>query len=584
MEMTYNVVDAVWQPKLILKYHEIRETSCIRQPPWTDSPLNPKNRPNSLEIYNSIWRIDGATGCGTRFYAVPLDSLHNITPLRIFVYLPDQGDYPPALRTCLDSALSVPLRDGKAIASLGISKHLCRALHYQCARDPGFLRRYQQLPFGSRLVFDNIAPNVADMRLTVVANYEHESRSLSLPTLRRLWAKEVAEDAWPPVINITRLHLVRQMHDTVSVVKLHEDDRHRLAFKDEMVVFKSGIGRYDHVYHELRFYLTAAPHQHIMPCPLGLVVKRSAFGGKLGVLGFLLKYFPCGSIRDILPARQRAGTLSNRTKLHWCRQVISALVHIKEKCNTFFSDLRPDNVLLDDAGGHERLLLCDFEQRGNWHEWSAPEVYYRQYVENIRAELAGKTIKDTRLETLLDKYACAHVSPTAYTPAETPVQAKNRAWFALSPESQEKASVYSFGLFLYTVFEGQSNVRRNIMNKWPNDPEVEFPEFKLTPLVIRDIVMRCVTIQEESLLPPQAKRVVRVGGLLYPEGQAFLNQDTDEAINSVLETALRWWSTELTRAEKFTESPEWISGCFGSSRPTLTDVMHSLESLVDDDI
>lgn len=63
-------------------------------------------------------------------------------------------------------------------------------------------------------------------------------------------------------------------------------------------------------------------------------------------MGFLLRYFAAGSLRDILPARQRAGTLPAHVKLRWCRQVVAALVHIQKASGTFYSDLRPDNVLL----------------------------------------------------------------------------------------------------------------------------------------------------------------------------------------------------------------------------------------------
>ncbi|KAI1637438.1 hypothetical protein F4809DRAFT_661122 [Biscogniauxia mediterranea] len=496
MEMTYNVAHAIWRPDFIIKYHELRGLLAE-----ADS-YSGSTSPDSLDVSNSLWRVDGSTGCGTRFYAVLLDCQSNVTPLRIFVYLPDQQDYPPALRVCLDSASSVSLRDGKAISKLGISKHLCRALDYQCVQDPWLLKRYYQLHFGSRLVLEKVSADLRDMRFTVVSNHESESASLTILELRRLWTDEVAEDGWPPILDITCLHLVRQMHDTVSIVKLDKGDQQRLGSKDRMVVFKSGIDNYYHTYHELHFLLTAAPHQNIMPRPLALL------------------------------ARQRAGTLDTKTKLRWCRQILSALVHIKEQCHTFFSDLRPDNIILDEA---------EARQLG------APEVRYRQYVENLRAAVAGKEFKDARLISLLNKYMGAHVSSMAYTFAETPVQAKNRARFALSPD-------------------------------FPNDPEIDFPEFKHTLLAIRDLIMRCVAT-DDSLLPMQAKRVVRVGGFMYPERQTNLEQNTEETIALVLKTAQIWWSTELARAEKFTETSEWQTGCFGTNRPTLRDVLHNLEAL-----
>ncbi|KAI0115732.1 hypothetical protein GGR51DRAFT_360843 [Nemania sp. FL0031] len=592
MEMTHIAVSAIWRPSFLLKYTELRDrldppTIRAGPPLWDESPLNPKNRPLSLDTRMSGWRVDGATGCGTRFFVAPFGLLPRIPPLRIFVYLPDQGDYPPALRIYLDSAFSVPLRDGRAIARLGIAKHICRALDHWCAVDTHFLERYQRLPFGSQLVFENIAANVENMRLAVVPNRGLEAKSVSLCALQRLWANEVAREAWPPALDVMQLQLVRQLHDTISIVTVDRDTAFGGYPSDGGIIFKSVIDSYDHLYHELRFLLTAAPHDHIMPRPLAVVTKLSAFGGKRGVVGFLLRLFPSGSIRDILPLRQKAGTLDYPTKLHWCKQVTTALIHITEVCGTFFADLRPDNVLLDSSNGQDRLLLCDFEQRGNWHEWNAPEVRYRQYVENLRAAIGGATVDDARLVTLLKKYERSHPSSNAYSSAEMPVEAKNRAWFALSPTAQEKATVYTLGLFIYTVFEGLSNIQRNIANQWPHDPDIEFPEFKRTPPAIRELVSRCISNEDwetsECSTPfVQAERVIRKGKYLYPEGQTDIEQDTNGSAGVVLDAALTWWTREIIRAEEFTESPQWKSGLFGSSRPTLKGVMHTLELLSPD--
>lgn len=60
-------------------------------------------------------------------------------------------------------------------------------------------------------------------------------------------------------------------------------------------------------------------------------------------------------------------------------------------------------------------------------------------------------------------YLLAGYAPPAHL-VETPVQAANRPWFLLPAAAQEKTAVYSAGLFIYTVFEGLSNVRHNIAN------------------------------------------------------------------------------------------------------------------------
>jgi hypothetical protein len=576
MELSHLLVDAVWRPKFLVERENgrlnkwLEPSSHLLGPlPWDLSPLNPKNRVDSLETANVGWRIDGATVCGTRFFAVPLNLLPTLPPLGIFVFLPDQTAFPPAVRSTLDASASVPLRSGPAIANLAISRHICRALDHQCKIYPDILQRYRRLPFGSEIVFDKVTSDPADMELSVVPNHAFERKTLSLDTLRKLWP-DIPPDAWPPEVDLLSLRLVRQVHDTVCLAE-------GPGF-DGIVVLKSAVGSVEHMYHELRFLLTVPPHPNVMPRPLAVVTKRSAFGGKRGVVGFLLRYFAAGSLRDILPARQRAGTLPAHVKLRWCLQVVAALVHIQQAAGTFYSDLRPDNVLLASDG---RAVLCDFEQRGNWHEWCAPELLFRQYAENMRTVLSNTPSGPSPSSY---HYLLAGYAPPAHL-VETPVQAANRAWFLLPAAAREKAAVYSAGLFIYTVFEGLSNVRRNIANQWPIDPDVEFPTVRSTPALVMSLVRRCTHgavewadehQQGDRKRPP---RVVRKGGALYPEGQLDLEVGTTVAAAAVLDAAHAWWSAELARAEAFLQSDGWGSQEFGKDRPLLREVLEALERL-----
>ncbi|KAL2826071.1 kinase-like domain-containing protein [Aspergillus cavernicola] len=577
MELSHLIIDAIWRPSFVLKYHELHDhfhssSGRIGPPSWDRSSLNPRNRADSLDTSSSRWRIDGATICGSCVFAVPLDLLPDLPPLRIMLYLSDQTEYPAALRHSLDACVGVPVRDGMAISRLGIAKHLCRALDHHCAQNPGFLKQYLKLPFGSRLIFEDITPDIADMRLEIERDYVAETDMKTVQSLQQSWS-DVTPDDWPPTVDINDLRLVRQLNDTVSLVETHDQTP---------AIFKAVSDSSHHLYHELRFLLSSPPQPHIMPRPLAVVTKKSAFGGKQGVIGVLLQYFGAGSLRDILPARQRAGTLPNSVKLRWCRQVASALAHLHQ-AGTFYSDLRPDNVLLDSG---ENVVLCDFEQRGNWYEWCAPEVLYRQYAENIRARLPDRTI-NSPFDRLLKGYARSHtLSPSnCYTATENPIEVRNRAWFALPPVAREKAVVYSLGLFIYSVFEGMSNVQHNLANKFPIEPEVEFPTFRRTPEAIKKIIQRCtvdVPDWEAAGLQSESSRLIRVDGLLYPVTQPNLERDTRRTFDTVMATSLRFWNIELARAEKFLESPEWETGNFGRNRPSLRDVVEALESLPGD--
>ncbi|KAL3471564.1 kinase-like domain-containing protein [Aspergillus californicus] len=576
MELSHLIIDTIWRPSFVFKYQELQHhlhpsSGRIGPPSWDHSFLNPRNRVDTLDTTSSRWRVDGATICGSCVYVVPLDLLPNLPPLRIMLYLSDQTEYPAALRHSLDACVGVPLRDGDAISRLGIARHLCLALDSHCARNPDFLKQYLNLPFGSRLIFEDITPNVADMMLDIERDYSVESSMKTVPSLQQAWA-DIASDLWPPTVDINDLRLVRQLNEAVSLVE---------APAQSSAIFKAANNSLDHLYHELRFLLSCPPHSHIMPRPLAVVTMKSAFGGKRGVVGFLLQNYQAGSLRDILPARQRAGALPNSVRLKWCRQVASALAHLHET-GTFYSDLRPDNLLLD---AKESVVLCDFEQRGNWYEWCAPEILYRQYAESIRARLPARIV-NSPFDRLLKGYANSHtLSPsTCYTPAESPIEARNRAWFALPPFARERAVVYSFGLLMYTIFEGLSNVQRNIANQFPIEPEVEFPTFRRTPEAVRKIIQRCtanVPDWQVSGLQSGPSRVIRINGLLYPEAQTDLERDTPATFDTVMAYLLQFWSTELARAEEFLQRPEWETGGFGLNRPSLRDVVDSLESLPD---
>ncbi|KAM7223112.1 hypothetical protein V8F06_001668 [Rhypophila decipiens] len=482
MELSFESIDALWRPSYVFKHQDFRSRIALNTAltPWQDSALNPKNRVDSFPAIEATrWRIDGAATFKTRFYAIPLDLLDSgcLPPLRIDVFVPDQGNYSPALRHTLDATTGVPLTHPPAISALGISRYICRVLDNYCAQNPSFLSRYRRLPYGSRVVVSHIDSDLGNVDVSIEPNYALEGLATSLASLHQAWARQdIPAARWPPNLDLSDLCLIRQLHDSVSLVKVLRC-KERPQLQGMTAVFKSGSDDFHHVLHELNLLLTIPPHSNIVGPPLATVTKKSSFGGKQGVYGLLLPYLPSGSLRDKLPAYSFAQRLDTATKISWCTQVTSALIHLFEKGRTFYSDLRPDNVLLDNQG---QAVLCDLEQRGSWHEWCPPEVLYPQYVENLLNNQQGS--KTPAWDSLIAAYVRKRPTQVGETSF---IHSKNRPWFALSRQSQEKAMVYTLGLFIYCVFEGLSSVRPSLAYRFPIEPVINFPDFCRTPIGVQ---------------------------------------------------------------------------------------------------
>ncbi|PVH87637.1 hypothetical protein DL98DRAFT_566715 [Cadophora sp. DSE1049] len=571
MDLSHSLIDAIAKSSFVFADEALRSALAKQH---ASAPLPRVSSSLGGNLDTSKWRIDGATLCGTQFYAVPVCLLPDLAPRRIDVFIPDQQYHPTELLDALQSSLAVCLRDGRDIAALGISRHICAALDHHCESNPRFLDEYRRLPFGSKLIFEEIKADIREMPLSIVPAHSLEQQTRSVASLKISWS-DVADSNWPESIDINSLMLKRELQDSVSVVGIL-DGRHGI---NEEYIFKSNASEFRCLYHELHLLLACPPHPNIMPRPLYLVTKKSNFGGKRGVYGFILPLLPQGSIRDLLPSRTISQTLPLEEQFAWAQQVTSALIHINEKGGTFYSDLRPDNVLLSTLGsGTERIVLCDFEQRGNWHEWCAPEVLYRVYIENLRV---NATTTSHPWEDLVSGYSTgASDGIDADTWIETHVpHGRNPVWFAMSASKQESAQVYSLGLLIYCIFEGLSNVKINIVNSWPHDPDIEFPEFRRSPLAIRDLVKRCTrgarewnTSGDPSDRPSPVRRIA---GKLYPSVQ-MQTRFGDERLNeAVVETARVWWESQLEDARDFLRCE--ATGKWRAERPSLNEVLAALE-------
>ena len=519
MDMTDTLLDTILEPCSEtwkdVNYFQQKTSDC----PCDESLLNPKNRIDKLQSLNTYCRIDGCTNYGTRFLAVPINNDFGSTLLRADVYIPGQEHHPKYLRDYLQSSLSV-CTSGPRTVELGIVHHIRNALDYHVRCYPGFLEDLQALPFGSKLVFDSVKADVREMALHVHPSYELERQFFTSRKLRELFSSDHSGQCWPPVVDLRELRLLRQLNDSISRVSIAGIDGHH--------IFKSTTADPMFLYHELKLLLSMPHHPNIIAPPRFLVTKQSVFGAKRGVCGFILQYHAGGCLRDVLPQKAARGSLGMDSKLKWARQITSALLHIQESAGQYYSDLRPDNVLLTDLS--EDLVLIDFEQRGNWYSWTAPEVRYLCYLQKLCAlNSSGNLASESQLRCLL-RYE--HIAPKINQGATSSLGLQTRlgqssVWSAIPANCQTSAMVYSPGLLLFCIFEGVSCFRQNLATSFEFEPRLSCPDFRFTPENFRVCIRECVdlsfgltdalhrctrgSLNKENLLDPLDGKLVRHG-------------------------------------------------------------------------
>ncbi|KAK0631850.1 hypothetical protein B0T14DRAFT_532448 [Immersiella caudata] len=558
---------------------------------WSESQLNPKNRIDSLEPpLDPLWRVDGCTGLGTQYYAVPL-FLGDIPPMRFDVFVPEEASSCLLLRHLLDLNAAFHTKDGVRVRRLAVSMHILRTLQAWTAEggSGGFesmLNMYKSYPFGSRIIFENLDVDIRKIKITIAPTYYLEKQLLALSRLPA--ALGIASELLPSVIDIVDLSLAQQLHDSVCLVRIrpmsgHENQPHA-AEPDRLWVLKALTSGTKYLYAELRNLLQLGAHPHIISRPDYLVTKYCRFGGKTGVVGFLIPYHRRGSLRDLLPLLRVHGQLTLATQLKWAVQLASAVLRVREQGRIFYPDLRLDNILLSDT---DDIMMVDFEQRGVWCEFAAPEVNALEYTrilasddplsqdsepaipDDIRERYAERL---TRLlpdwETLQDSEEYSQL-PHGYDSFNVP-------WQCLDAVEQEAAEVYMLGRVLWCIFEGQSAPQRAAVwqsYKW--EPDYEFPEFRRTPLPLRDLIDRCTRGRRDVLSRLITRRGSKLVLRVAPLGESSVAAE-------VLRVARDWWLAEVKASDEFLQMREemkrrgeWSGNYY--DRPSLRDVASSLE-------
>jgi serine/threonine protein kinase len=369
---------------------------------------------------------------------------------------------------------------------------------------------------------------------------------------------------FPVTVDITQLEFVLQLHDSVCLVKLD----------GKLWIMKALANHTKYMYHELRHLLSIPPHVNVVSQPCHLVTKRCAFGGKVAVVGFTLEYHEYGSLRDLVPFLSLHGITTERTALRWSSELASALTHLREHTGSFYPDLRLDNIVLSADG---RVVMVDFEQRGVWCEFAAPEVNALDYMRIIATDEDTDPSIRKKYADLLEEQLPGWSDLEDGEEYRWPSTGYNVAWKCLTPIEQEACEVYMLGRVIWCLFEGHSAPQRAavwISYRW--EPLIEFPEYVRTPLPIRELIDRCT----RGRTPGLGKVITREGNRLVLRALEGNEQSTPGLVQ---DTARKWWRAELEKSERWLHDRSqglskgtWKENFY--ERPTLRQVLEYLQA------
>lgn len=605
---------AAFSPSISASSSPSAEPECRS---WLHSQLNPKNRIDSLEApANPLWRIDGCTGQGTQFFALPLFLGDHVPPLRFDLFLPQEAGSCQRLRDLLDLDAAFHTKDAVRVQRLGISRHILRTLQawtqlsQQGDNRHGFTEMLRNLPFGSRIIFENLEFDIQKINITIAQMFHLEGQLLGLSKLGAQLG--LPQDSLPEPIDIFKLRIVRQLTESVSLVSIADVENEKATATDaangteaknkKLWILKALTSGTKYLYTELRNLLQMPPHRHVISRPVRVVTKQCGFGGKIAVVGFMVPYHPAGGLRDTLPLLRIHGQLALKNQLKWAIQLAEAMLHIIEQGHMYYPDLRLDNIILSETGD---IIMVDFEQRGLWCEFGAPEVNALEYVRILASEGLLEEVNDdpdglSIPEDVTEKYAAllARELPDwesletceSYSQRPEGYTSFNIAWLCLSKAEQEAAVVYMLGRVLWCIFEGQSGPdKAAFWQSYAHEPDLQFPEMRNTPPgELRQLVDECIRGRRKTLSSLVARQGSNLVLLRDARADIFGSSSAcshDRAVTEeekVLQVAKNFWTAEVKAAEDFLqmrhemkERGEWSENYFG--RPSLKEVISRLE-------
>ncbi|KAH8762665.1 hypothetical protein F5883DRAFT_423840 [Diaporthe sp. PMI_573] len=578
MDLTSEAIHDVIHPTAIYEVPvdrlvTVEDLTDPLEPAWEDSQLNIKNRIDSTTpLRSALWSIDGGAGLGTQFFAVAT-FIEDAPPMRFDVFISEKATESRLIRRLLDLDDAFHARDRSRVQQQAIASYIVRALQIWTTEVYGLERvqdMYYNQPFGSRIVFETLPLDVRAAKIVIGPMHNLEYHQLSPRELGEMWRMDVEQ--MPPTVDIFSLVHVRQLQDSVCLVKYRGDEG-----MEALWALKALISSVKYMYHELRNLLTMPPHPNVLGRPAKLVTKKTRSNARRTVvIGFLEPYYSGINLRDMLPVLRMNNTLRLEDQIRWAKQICSGLVHIRQKGNMYYADMRLDQIVM--THDNVRPVILDFEQRGVWCEFASPEVNALEYMRILASDDhdedddygdEGDEGDRYRYATLLGRL---HPGWRDLAGADghyyNPPHGYNVAWACLAPAEQESAEVYMLGRLLWCVFEGMSAPQRGaVWQSYRNEPEFEFPSFSRTPPELRGLIERCTAGRRPQL----SSLVVRRGNKL--DG----NSGREAEIRTIRQVAADFWRAETAWAEEFLLDRErrmtegtWKENVFG--RPSLGEV------------
>ncbi|KAI5865744.1 hypothetical protein GGS23DRAFT_593922 [Durotheca rogersii] len=511
---------------------------------WGLSACNPCNRVNAFSSKTDhSWRVDGSTAMGRQLFITPTFLLPELPVKRIDLIIPCQSKHPTGIRRMLRSSALYHVSSA-SVRQLEIVQYLEHILSRWSSGIPYFDQIYKAVPFGSRIVVEELAADINKIKVRLIPNKGFAEKLVPLVHLYNLW--KLPAGSWPVSVPVEDLQHISHLNGNVSVVQLPH------KHGSELFVFKTNLREPNSIYHELKLLLTMAPHPNIIPKPRYVVTTADDGAPSPRLLGFILDYYGSGTLQSVLEGNSR---LPLRTKMRWAMQIVRTMSAISESPAQFYSDLKPDNLMLTQDGLD--LVFIDFEQAGNWDTFLAPELSYQLWMENLSHNPGVPLAQRERYENILKIVGRHGSGEDVLGPTDT----FRNSWKSLPPPEREQAMVFTVGKILWCIFEEVAHTRNSTDERYEKETPIEFPAFSRTPESLRSLIQRCTMGAPEWTLKAEYKIIREDLRFVSVPTSGVIGAGDECTPHEAVYAAKRMWTCRVRQMQDFMETrARWLAG------------------------